>query len=568
MNPKAFQSNQVFFGSFFVWNWQYASFPMQDLFSRLYSMNGIIELRQTDENAWKAKYQGNYGVYTIKITLSGSKTVKFRCSCPSSGYPCKHIPIVEKAIVEKIAGSKMTDKNDALRLEDYIQNASAENLRHFILTQTKYNPELFNAAIQEFSVNAVNTKENKYLKIIQKSLSSVSASACEEDYYEDHYYDDENQDIDILDGWFDKARDYVRLKQYDEAILICKACIEEFSQWLHNCKNSYMFSSEYQSEPFGIMKKALEHSNKKELFDWCLSEMKKKKYAETYFRERFHDLLGTLAVSVDPGAFIALQDKLLSRINDKSSYEAEKLFKRKIDFYRQLGQPDKAWAIIESNTQIENFCYEAAKEKTVQGDFASAKKYIHDFMEMQKDGKSARPGSMWYNLFLEIAQKEKDIPVIRELSYGFIKNVFNYEYYKIYKTAFSSAEWKSAGRELFHHYSKGSHFSHSAADFLEAEEDSESLINYVEKYLSVDELEKYYKTFAPSYPEKTLELFKKAIVSYTEKNTGRSHYEKISSMLTNMSSIKGGKAAASQLAADFKARYKGRRLMLEMLGQF
>jgi hypothetical protein len=36
-----------------------------------------------------------------------------------------------------------------------------------------------------------------------------------------------------LDQWFDKARDNIRLKQYGEAILICKACIEEYSQWLY-----------------------------------------------------------------------------------------------------------------------------------------------------------------------------------------------------------------------------------------------------------------------------------------------------------------------------------------------
>jgi hypothetical protein len=46
-------------------------------------MSGIIELIQTAENNWKAKYQGNYGIYTIKITTDGKKTIKFSCSCPS-----------------------------------------------------------------------------------------------------------------------------------------------------------------------------------------------------------------------------------------------------------------------------------------------------------------------------------------------------------------------------------------------------------------------------------------------------------------------------------------------------
>jgi hypothetical protein len=62
---------------------------------------GIIELRKIAENQWKAKYQGNYGVYTIKITTNGKKTVKYFCSCPSDYSPCKHISMIEEAIEKK-----------------------------------------------------------------------------------------------------------------------------------------------------------------------------------------------------------------------------------------------------------------------------------------------------------------------------------------------------------------------------------------------------------------------------------------------------------------------------------
>ncbi|MDR1238780.1 MAG: SWIM zinc finger family protein, partial [Treponema sp.] len=66
-------------------------------------MSDIIDLRETSPNRWQAKYQGNYGVYTIKIATDGKHRGEFSCTCPSDYYPCKHIAIIEEAIAERIA---------------------------------------------------------------------------------------------------------------------------------------------------------------------------------------------------------------------------------------------------------------------------------------------------------------------------------------------------------------------------------------------------------------------------------------------------------------------------------
>jgi len=224
---------------------------------------GIVELREIAENQWKAKYQGNYGVYTIKITTDGKKTVKFSCSCPSDYSPCKHISMIEEAIAKKRGADKKKENTDGLRLEDFIKNVSAEKLREFIITQAKYNTELSNAILLEFSMNAGNTKGNKYSKLIRTALASIP-------HDEDDYYPDEDLDIDALDQWIEKARNCISLKQYDEAVLICKAVIEEYSQWLYDVGEdvSPYFSIEYQSVPFDIIQDTTEHIDKKELFKY------------------------------------------------------------------------------------------------------------------------------------------------------------------------------------------------------------------------------------------------------------------------------------------------------------
>jgi len=524
---------------------------------------GIIELRKIAENQWKAKYQGNYGVYTIKITTDGKKTVKYSCSCPSDYSPCKHIPMIEEAIAKKIAADEKEENSSGLRLEDFIGNVSAEKLREFIITQAKYNTEFNNAILLEFSANAGNAKGNKYSKLIRTTLAAVPND-------EDDYYCEECLNIDVLDQWIDKAKNCVRLKQYDEAILICKAIIEEYSQWLYNVGGdvSMIFSLEYQSVPFDIINDTIEHINKKELFNYCLGEMKKKKYEETDFYHGFQQLFGNLAVTVDPDAFIALQDKLLADVNDKSPHEAETILRRKINFYLRLGQKKKAWDLVKENMQIESFRLKVVKRKIEKQNFKTAKKLINDFINAQGKDPEKFFNRTWLELLLDIAQKENDIPTVRKLSYRFIEDYFKKEHYQIYKASFSSAEWADEREKLFLHYSGKKRFSHSAAELLVAENEIERLLNYVEKYLSIDDLERYYKVFASDYPEKTLEMFKEVLIPYADNNTGRSYYEHILSLLRKMSQIKGGKKVASDLIADFRLHYKNRRAMMEILNGF
>ena len=524
---------------------------------------GIIDLRQISENDWKAKYQGNYGIYIIKITTYGKKTKSFSCTCPSDNYPCKHISMIEKAIAEKISNEEKPEKGEKLRIEDFIGSVSAEKLREFIIAQTKYNTDLYNAVLLEFSVNTGNGKGNKYSKIIKKSLASIP------DYGDDDYLD-ESLDIDVLDQWYDKANDYISKKQYNEALLICKACIEEYSQWLYDADEnvSSYYSSDYQFSFFELIIGAVDYINKKELFNYCLSEMKKKKYAETEFYNEFHRLLEILAVTVDPDAFIALQDELLAGIKDKSSYEAESILRRKINIYRRIDQKSKAWALIRDNIQIESFRLKVVKKKIEKLKFKTAKKLINDFLDNQKEDQKNYFDERWNGLLLDIAQKEKDVSVIKKLSYMFIKDYFEENYYQIYKAAFTSLEWKEEKEKLILHYSNKKYFSSSAADLLVAEKETERLLKYIEQYPSIHELEKYYKTLIPDFPEKTLELFKKVIVSYAANNVGRTHYEKIHSLLMKISRIKGGKIIASKLVNEFKVQYKNRKAMMEILAKW
>jgi hypothetical protein len=526
-------------------------------------MSNIISLRETSPNHWRARYQGNYGIYTICVTTDGEETVDFSCSCPSGYYPCKHIAMIEEAIAEKMANTKKAGKKKEVGAGELLKILSREELYDFIVKQTQYNPELANAVFLEFSHKIENKHQNKYSLILRRSLETIELN-------EDDYSGDEEWiDLDILDRWFEKAHHYLEKNNFREAVLIAQACIEEFALWLQKSESELRewVGSDYQSIPFKIIETAISGRgvNVKELYDYCRAELPKKKYAGTYMYEGFQDLLMRLSMEVDPDAFIALQNELLEAVADKRSGEAETILRREIEFYTMHKKPEMVWKIIGANIQIHDFRKMLAEKKIADRDYGTAKKLIHDLIDTKEFHGGWHP-TEWDDLLLKIAKEEKDVPTLREISRLCIEGGFRKSYYTIYKATFRKNEWVDALEGLIDHYEKKDrYFSDSVADVLAIEKDAERLLRYIEKYLDINSLEKYHAVFAPAFPEETLALFRLAIDRYAEDYVGRSYYNHIADLLEKMSHLDGGKKVVKEMVDDYRIRYKNRRAMLEIL---
>ncbi|GHT73989.1 hypothetical protein AGMMS50262_06090 [Bacteroidia bacterium] len=532
-------------------------------------MTDIFDIQQLAENKWQAKYHGNYGIYTIKMTLDEKlKPTNFSCTCPSDYSPCKHIGCVEDAIKERLRKiEKLPEtKKQTPTVADVLNKVSLDELRSFVVQKAKYNEDLTNAIMLEFARKLNKSNENIYSSILCKSLSNISFDM--EDYYE---YE-EGLDLEILDEWNKKVRDFIKQKNYDEAVLICKACIEEYATWVQQQDDDIVdyVNPEYENAFFDLLKKIADTGkmDAKTLYDYCKTEMTDKKYKTGGFLDEFNNLLAHLAPQVNPDEFIDSQKKLLKQVKDKTSYEAEKILRRMIDFYNNNQQADKAEELIESNVQIESFCKKTIEKRIVEKKYTEAKKLISDYI-LKRNPNYLRD---WNEYLLTIAQKEKDIPTIRKISLEFINQRFDEKYYRIYKSTFTTEEWPVKLEELVKRYEEqnkrwSNAFDSNIADLFKAEKAAERLLNYVEKHSTPEILEQYHKAFANEFPEKTLILFRKAVDKYAEKKLGRDKYEYINQLLRLMKKIPKGEKLVSEMVAQYKTVYKNRRAMMEILGK-
>jgi hypothetical protein len=407
--------------------------------------------------------------------------------------------------------------------------------------------------------------ENKYSLILRKSLKEFHI-------HDDDYYNECSIYIDALEQWFLKAEEHIANKKYNEALLICKACIEEFADWLEEQDDEVAEyqSGKYQFHPFKILETIVNipETNKKELYDYCTEEMKKDKYINTGMTSYFDKLLMPLAAEVNPDAYLAMQDALLSAEKDISSYGAQSILQRKIDFYRMIQQPCKAWQLIEDNIQIETFRKQVIENRIEKKQFAEAKKLISEFIgaHQSKDDCHEYYSDKWGEYLLDIAQQECDIPATQKLALNFLKDRFKEKYFIIYKSTFTQTEWPEKREHLITLYEKKEpSFSESTAKILLAENLSARLLAHIEEHLTIVRLERYYKGFSVDFPEETLALFRKVVDDYAEQNMGRSCYYQVASWLILMKRIKGGKAIITDMIEQYKVLYKNRRAMLNEL---
>ena len=270
---------------------------------------------------------------------------------------------------------------------------SADELRDFIINQTQYNPQLKNAFFLKFANTAnkkkvkVSTVTNPYTQILQSALNEFVVDTD----YDNSYYDEYVIEIDVLDQWFGKAEEYVNAHNPVEAILICKACIEELASWYEyeeDIEIEYI-DSIYIEKPFEILERTLsmQGTDCKKLFDYCKSEMVNPKYKHAGMDRYFNHLFMELSLIAGSNDFILRQDELLQSIDDKSSYEAKEILQRKIDFYRKKQMLDDAWDIIGENLQIESFRQELTEKFIADGKFKEAKKLINEFVSKNEDSR-------------------------------------------------------------------------------------------------------------------------------------------------------------------------------------
>lgn len=149
---------------------------------RTYYRTGKVKFMQAERDKITAKIKGNYGTYTIKISVDGEDDLDYSCTCPYDGSGCKHIVAVlyrwlhEHSEKQKHAELKPATKPVPavkwnLSLNDIVQQEKPENIISALelVEQNK-------VSLKQISIDRIRATVKdlgmQFQVLIQKSLSS------------------------------------------------------------------------------------------------------------------------------------------------------------------------------------------------------------------------------------------------------------------------------------------------------------------------------------------------------------------------------------------------------------
>jgi len=452
---------------------------------------------------------------------------------------------------------KMTEDT----VSDVLKRLSHEELLDFTIGLVEQDPDLSNRVMLQFSDRIENSEDsggNKYRAVLRDAFNGLSID--EEEY---RYMYDDWLSIDFLDEWLMRADKYSKEGNCSEAGLIARACIEEFARWISLADQEYDYG--YAERMFLRLKESAGEADRKELYEYCRAEVRKPQYASGVgeLADCFNDLMRYLAPGVDAEGFLALQDELLAKVEDKGSREAEKILRRKVDLYRSVRKRNKAWEILKSNKQIESFRKEWVEHLIKGKDFSEARRLIQEFLDARGEWRGSYRDD-WHEMLLGMAREEGDKGEVRRIAFLFIKNTFDEAHYRIYKGTFTPEEWAVERQHIAAVYEQtGS----SLAAFYRAEGDMPALLACLREHPDVHMVMEYYKMLAESFPEETVALFREAIDRFVEGNKGRSRYEEAVGYMKRLAALPGGKAAVAGMAGRYRGEYKNRRALMEILNR-
>ena len=531
-------------------------------------MPKIISLEEVEDSRWVAKYRGNYGTYSIRLVVaSDGRAADFSCTCPSDYHPCKHIAMIMDAISgarTKQETAAKAGKGDALSPAKLLAKVPEKELRAFVIAQAAKIPALRKAVVLEFAPKA-NAALNPYARIIRDELSKIEFDEDNEDWYDNEM----GVSLDILDEMLDRASAMIKKEQFDEAVLVAKACLEEYAEWVDDNKNAVDYiGGYYAKEPFDILHEAAEKGgcDVVSLYAYCNAKSSDAKFDVAEMRDNFYDLMLALAIRTRNRDFLAVQDKLLADTPKTELGKAERILSRKMAFHCGIGERGDAGVILHANLHIDNFRMKAVDDLIAARNYGEAKTLIHRYPPAQKWRSTA-----WDERLLAIAKAERDTPKIREYAWRFIENRFDGKYYKIYKSAFTASEWEAERERILAHYApkKNRYYGYSdgnnVADVLVEEKLSERLLTLMEKQQSPEALQQYHTHFAALFPDRTLALFRKLVDKHAAANTGNRYYDDVAKWLMTIREIPGGAAVCAAMLADYRETYKRRPAMMRIL---
>ena len=532
----------------------------------------VSNLDEVETDLWVADVYGNDD-YRVEIKTDKKEIKSWLCDCPYDQGPiCKHVVATFYAIAEEIEklkpkGKKKGKKN---KVDEIFSKVTKEELQQFLQLQFRKTRGLKNSLIAHFAELLDEDNDSKYRLIVKNLVKAATGRGDFIDYHEANIL------INELYELVEKANKLVVKNNIVEALSICKTIIEELPIIVCEMDDSGGGVRDVFDNAFVALSLIISKAPpmlKDDLFEYCIAEYPKQKYHDFGFEDEFLQILPNLITTEEQEEeFISLIDNQIKIEEQKeySNYGAVRLMKIKISYLQQANREDEAHALIEANKNYSEFREILVNNAIDKKEFNVAKELCNEGVVIAKKSTSWDSDIAWYQILLEIAEKEKSINDIRKYAeYLYFDNRFELVYYRKTKGTYSKDEWINKCESIIDKIKgpkkRGGYYKATAlADVFVEEKYFERLLKLMEiNQEDIRFVDSYAKYLKKLYPAELLTFYGNGVKNIAL-NTGRSVYNEMAKYLLRMKKIDGGKEKVTFLVKGFRGQYKNRRAMIEI----
>lgn len=545
-----------------------------------FQKGNVVSLEEIDKGLWYAEVTGSDD-YKVKVRTYESRIQGWECDCPYElGLVCKHIVAVFYSIAENLniekkpLSEKITRKKDyAVKIKNIFNAVSKEELQDFITTQFRKDKSLKNSFIAFFSDLLEEEPEEKYQTIFDNLFKAAAGRKSYIDYFGSSSF---SYSLNELEEKAQKLFDSGKLK---ESLIICKTLIENISEKINDVDDHEGDLTTILENTFGIFSdiaSSVPPMMKDELFDYCIKEFKKQKYHDFGFDDNFLYLISQLVSTEEQEKdYINIIDEQLEiekKKNEFSDYSVVKLLRHKLDYFKKRNISEEINKIVEENISYSKIREMAIDYAIDEKDFEKAKMLCKEGIAIHGKDRFNYSSEKWKMKLLKISEMEKNIPDIRKWSETIFFENYEMDYYRKLKSTYDNNDWGEICEKIINRI-KGKKNSGSvweaytlAKIFVEE--------NYIERLLTLVQInsnhlefvDSYAKYLRDKYPNEIIEYYSKAIVIHAEV-TDRKVYEEVAMYMKKMSRINGSEKELNRLLTYFRATYKKRKAMMEILNK-
>ena len=537
-----------------------------------YYKKGVVGIIAESEYEVQAIIEGsNDEEYITTLYLEGDMVIDSTCSCPYDFGPvCKHVAalifalkaeelnLAVKPKTECKKPTKTKAQKDSDKVQEIIQNASAEQLASFIEELCNEHREIRQRFIAKLMPKSETQSKSEY----KSPLSGYAQSLKRRGFID---YRGATQLGNAFYQTCETAEERLSVGDYISAVNAATAVMEQ--------ANSALQYSDDSSGSIGgpicsaletlskIADSQLDEKSRKHLLKYCLASYKK----GIFEGWDWHDSMLSLATKLvkQKSEIDELRALLEDTIkNPKYDWEVEDSKEMMAQFIANTEGEDAANKYKYNNLDVDSFIAEAIENALQITDYTTARELINKALKNSKPNKDK-----WENFNFRLTCATGTTDDIIRLSRRLVIDTFQEfeEYFRKLKSLVAPEEWTQFRADLYSDIIKQKGWDRIRVIAI-WEQDWDTYMKWVERSESYYTLTTAQSELPSSYNPQLIEQYIRIIRANLSNsyNLNRKEYQKATQAMRRMKKL-GGVTEVTALADELRTKYSNRRALLEEL---